>query len=108
MKRGKLNLISLQETKAQAIDKNMVLDLWGRNPFNFVYKLAVGRSGGIMVAWNTNVLEVTNYKVGEFSVSILCKNKDDKEWAFSGVYGPCDQSEFGLFREDLCIARYLW
>lgn len=47
--------------------------------------------------------------MGEFSVSILCKNKDNDEvWDFFGVCGSCDQTEFWLFREDLCRTRSLW
>lgn len=88
----------MQETKTQAIDRKMMLDLWGRRPFSFVHKPTAGRSGGIMVAWNTSMLDVIDSKVGEFLGSILCKNKeDDKVWGFSGVYGPCDQTKFGFF-----------
>lgn len=39
--------------------------------------------------------------IWEFLVSILCKDKEfDLTWAFTGVYGPCDQTTFGLLRDD--------
>lgn len=79
------------------------MDLWGRRSFEFIHKLDVGRAGGILVAWDSSVFEVINHQIGEFSVSILGKNRDDGMlWAFKGVYGSCNQAAgFGLLREGL-------
>lgn len=41
--------------------------------------------------WDSSVLERVNHHMGEFSVSILVRNKEDEGlWASSGVYGSCD------------------
>lgn len=61
------------------------------------------------MAWHSNILEVVDYDIGEFSVSILCKDKeDDGLWAFSGVYGPCDQVDFVLMWEEMRRMQSLW
>lgn len=102
-------LFTLQETKVQNINKKIVLDLWGRRNFVFVHKPTAGGAGGILVAWNANGTEIIESKIREFSVSVLCKNKElDKVWAFIGVYGPYDQTSFGLLQEDSCKARWEW
>lgn len=47
--------------------------------------------------------------VDDYSVSIRCRMKDsEKEWAFTGVCGPCDPTAFGLLREDLCKVHGEW
>lgn len=56
--------------------------------------------GGILVAWNTEVVEVLDSMVGDFSVSVLCK-EDGMKWAFSSVYGPADQSDFSGVKSKL-------
>lgn len=92
----------LLETKVLDIDRKMMLDLWGRGSFDFVHKPAAGQAGGILVAWNKTVLEVVDSVIGDFLVSMKCRNKvDDGVWAFSGVYGPCDHELFGCFRDEL-------
>lgn len=52
VKRWKVSVFSLQGTMVQAIDRKMTVGMWGRRPFDFIYKLAVGRSSGILVAWD--------------------------------------------------------
>lgn len=58
LKRGKGDIITLQETKLQSIDRKISADLWGRGDFDFVHKPAVGRAGGLLVAWNKSKTEV--------------------------------------------------
>lgn len=90
----------------------MAADLWGRRSFEFIHKLAVGKSGGILVAWDAKVMEVINHLIGAFLVSILGRNKEDEKlWAFSSVYGSCDQghqAEFGLLWVELSNIRSDW
>lgn len=52
----------------------MCLDLWGQRPFKFSHKPVEGRSGGILVAWNSNVIHVMDVRIGDYSVSIVCKH----------------------------------
>lgn len=95
--------------ESPAIDRRMMLDLYSTRKFKFMHKPAVGQARGILVAWDSNVLEVIESVIGDYSVSVKCKNKeDDLVWAFSVVYGPCDHSEFGRLKEELCRARGLW
>lgn len=47
----------------------MKVDLWGRHLFKFIHKPAAGKSGGILVAWNSSIVELSNFRIGDFSVS---------------------------------------
>lgn len=48
--------------------------------------------GYFSCAWNTKFIEVSDWKISEFFVLVLCRNKEDDDiCAFSGVYAPCDQ-----------------
>lgn len=109
IKRWKVSIFSLQETKVQEIDRRMALNMWGRRSFSFIHKPASRRSRGILVAWDTKLMEVLDHCIGEFSISVLCWNKvEDKEWAFFGVYGQCNQRELSLLWEELSDVRSAW
>lgn len=83
--------------------------MWGRRHYDFVHKPAVQAAGGILVAWNTELIEVLDRKVGNFSISIFCRNKaDGLKWAFSGVYGPTDQSDFSYVSNELGLIGEDW
>lgn len=94
-------------------DSSSQLEDWQRSMgaplFKSIHKLAKDRVGGIVVAWNTNSMEVLDSFIGTFSVSVLCKNKKAGScWIFSGVYGPYDQSAVIGFWEELKLVRSRW
>jgi hypothetical protein len=64
--------------------------------------LLVGTSSGILLMWGKRDVECIDQAIGSFSLS--CKFKsvlDQFVWAFSGVYGPNDNSEKLLLWEEL-------
>lgn len=84
-------------------------DLWGRHPIRFIHKPVEGRAVGILVIWNSKSIEVTNSRIGEFFISVLCRNKEDgSRWAFSGVYGPCAQEASLRLWEELSNILNYW
>lgn len=47
--------------------------------------------------------------IGDFFVSVLYKSKEEKGvWAFSGVYGPCDQNLMSVLWEELNRLKRGW
>jgi hypothetical protein len=70
---------------------------------------AFGTSGGILLMWDKRAVECIDEAIGTFSLS--CKFKsvlDQFVWAFSGVYGPNDNSERILLWEELSGISHLW
>ncbi|KAF5182500.1 hypothetical protein FRX31_027912, partial [Thalictrum thalictroides] len=63
MTREKPDIIMLQETKLEDCNDPTFSSLW-RHPWYFDAIPSVGRSGGIIMAWNSDVVEVLNVKKG--------------------------------------------
>lgn len=102
MKRWNVDIFNVQETKAAILKRGWLLDMWGRRHFDFIHKQAVNSVGGILITWNSNVVAVWDKKVGEFSVSILYRSReDDYRWAFSSVYRPANHSDFEAVSSEL-------
>lgn len=113
IKKWKVDILTMQETKMQQIDHKMERDLWGRRPFKYIHKQAEGRSGGILVAWNTNSVEMIDSRIGEFSVGVLFRDKaENREVTFAGVYGPSDpvgsERLWGELSGIMAIWNVLW
>ncbi|XP_022852922.1 uncharacterized protein LOC111374488 [Olea europaea var. sylvestris] len=68
-----------------------------------------GVSGGVLVMWDTRVLEMKEASIWVFSISISFKNCEDGfRWMFTGVYGlSSDDSRVGLWNE-LAGMRAWW
>ena len=92
----------LQESKMEEVGRDVVVSLRGRRRVEWRYLPSVGRSGGIIVLWDPQVLEIEDSKVGCFSV--CCKFKtlhDSFVWGLAGVYGPNDDRASGALFEEL-------
>jgi hypothetical protein len=87
----KADIICLQETKLDLITKGLVRNIWGIHHMDWLYLSFMGASGGILLMWDTRVVEKIEDAVGVFSVSCKFRSMINcQEWAFSGVYGPLD------------------
>ncbi|KAF5177633.1 hypothetical protein FRX31_032778 [Thalictrum thalictroides] len=62
--------------------------------------------GGIVLAWNSDYVEVIDKIDGAFSVTITCILKENQfSWMMTGVYGPCKDDERNHFIEELYDLR---
>lgn len=97
------NLVCLQETKMEFISRAVIRSLWGGNHVGYQFLGLSGVSGGVLVMWDTRVLEMKEVSIGVFSIAISFKNCEDGfQWMFTGVYGPnSDDSRVGLWDERL-------
>lgn len=69
------------------MDEALIRSLWGSSGCNFLFL----PSGGIIVMWKEGVVEMVDYLLGAFSVSIKFRNSTDNfEWIFTSVYGVSD------------------
>ena len=93
----------LQESKLDVVSRQVVISLWGRRPSEWLYLPSVGHSGGIIVIWDPQVLELGESRIGSFSVCCTCTFKsleDNFEWGLIGVYGANDDYlQRALFKE---------
>ena len=75
----------------------------------------VGRSGGILIMWDTRVFRGSDSLLGNFSASVfLHPIGGGEEWWLTGVYGPCNSrdrkdfwievaSVYGLCGDKWCV-----
>ena len=57
-----------------------------------------------MVIWDVRSIRVIDSLIGDFTVSIHNKDKNEKWW-FTGVYGPSSYNGRGLFWDELAGLR---
>lgn len=87
--REKADLMVLQETKLHSFGWKEALEVGGKRNRSFVHKEAVNSSGGILIAWDKEAIEVMDSRIDSFVVSIICKSVADPfSWTLLGVYGP--------------------
>ena len=94
LKLWKADIVCLQETKLELVIKGLVRNIWGIHHVDWLYLGSMRASGGILLMWDSRVVEKIDDAVGNFSVS--CKFRsvvNQTEWAFSSVYGPQTERE---------------
>ena len=103
------DIVCLQETKLDFIDRGVVRSLWGVNHVDWLYLGSEGASGGILLMWDHRVVERIDSVVGYYSISCRFQNVlDQQDWAFSGVYGPNINSERIIMWEELADVASWW
>ena len=98
----KADIVCLQESKLEWIIRGIVPRIWSCPYVDWLFLGSDGASGGILLMWDSQVVEKVGEAVGHFSVSCKFKNVGDQfEWAFTGVYGPNLNSRHRLMWEEL-------
>jgi len=54
----KLTVLCIQETKMEVMDDFLCRSLWGSDTMAYSFKSSVGASGGILMMWDTSVMDV--------------------------------------------------
>ncbi|KAL4618313.1 hypothetical protein ACB092_06G001100 [Castanea dentata] len=69
----KADIVCLQETKLKWITRGIVQSIWSCPYIDWLYLGSDGASGGILLMWDSQVVEKVEVVVGHFSVS--CKRR---------------------------------
>ncbi|KAL4203772.1 hypothetical protein AMTRI_Chr01g105560 [Amborella trichopoda] len=86
-------ILALVETKLPEPIVQLIRQIWGKKPTQWVALLANGASGGIWVLWNPLEHTLSSSFLGEFFVTILLSSiPDGFPWKFTAVYGPNSSS----------------
>lgn len=109
LREWKCDVICLQETKLSSLDRQMVGSLWSCPYVDWVALDAVQTAGGVLLMWDSRVLERLEFLVGSFSVSVRWQGLGDSFiWACSGVYGLVDNNARGLMWDELVGVHHFW
>ena len=74
LRRHKVQLTLLQETRLKEIDDSVIRETWGRKNVHWLAADVDGSSGGILILWDTRFIYVEKCWVDLFSVSILVED----------------------------------
>jgi exonuclease III len=109
LRKWKVDVVCLQETKLDKVDGRMISSIWGNRFAGWEVLDAAHTAGGVLLLWDKRVVERIDSKVGMFSVSCHWKSLGDGfEWVGTGVYGPNrDDSRSELWAE-LVEVRNQW
>ena len=98
-----LDLIILQEVKRETIDRAFIASIWRSRFKEWVVFPSIGRSGGVLIAWDVRCMKIKESIVGDFSVSGLVEDEIRGDWWLSGVYGPMKRQFRSDFWDELRV-----
>jgi hypothetical protein len=84
----RVNLVCLQETKLVVFDRYTVNQCLGPSFDGFAYLPAIETRGGILLAWNSEILEISNISLDSYAIIGEVRSKDNCTWWITVVYGP--------------------
>jgi hypothetical protein len=88
-----VNLVYFQETKMVVMDHFVVNQFLGPSFGGFDYLPALGTRGGILLAWNTAAVQISNVVKDSFAISGQVSSMNTKPWWITVVYGPQSTEE---------------
>jgi exonuclease III len=95
------HIVCLQETKLALVDSFIAASIGGQRFQGFAQRPAIGTRGGILILWNKDAVDLSDFDIRTFSISALVRSKcGDDAFKLTGVYGPTDYSlKIEFFRE---------
>jgi len=96
------SIVCIQETKLSVVDDVLCAALWGIRTPSYSYRSAVGASGGLLIMWDSSIVEVWSTFSMEHALSIhgRCTDTDDEFHLFN-IYAPCDNGTKQLLWDSL-------
>ncbi|KHN31803.1 hypothetical protein glysoja_049476, partial [Glycine soja] len=87
----KVDILCIQETKKEIIDKNLCQYLWGDANASWEFLPSINAAGGLLCIWNNEAFVVDRRVVGRgFILLEGTWMKDNKKVYVTNVYAPCD------------------
>jgi exonuclease III len=102
------DLICLQESKLQDLNRFKASSFLPPSirSFDFVPSIGASGWGGIITAWNNDVLSCLGCDAGRFSLtSRFQSNISDHDFSVTNVYGSCTAALKQDFLDELCATR---
>ncbi|KAL4196469.1 hypothetical protein AMTRI_Chr04g246320 [Amborella trichopoda] len=97
-------VLALVETKQPKPTLQLIHQIWGKKPTQWVALPAKGASGGIWVVWNPLEHTLISSHLGDYSVTILLSSiPDGSPWKFTAVHGPNSSLLRHRLWSELCL-----
>ena len=95
------SIVCLQETKIELLCSSIVLDTLGSEFDDYTYLPAQGTRGGILLAWKSRVVSISDPLFPYNAISARVATAGDTPWWITIVYGPQDDVAKVAFLEEL-------
>jgi len=95
-------VLCLQETKLTVVDDVLFQSLWPNPSVGFSFQLSIGASGGILTAWDHNVVEV--WSMSRLPHVLVIRGRviqTGQEFIIANVNAPCDTAAKQLLWDTL-------
>ncbi|XP_023904183.1 uncharacterized protein LOC112015948 [Quercus suber] len=103
------DVICLQETKIELITRAVIRNLWRGQHVDWSYLGSCGASGGVLLMWDTRVVNKVEEVVGQFSVSCTFTSVLNQfVWAFTSIYVPNSVRDRRFLWEELFGLNSWW
>lgn len=98
------SIVCLQETKLSVVDDALSLSLWGSASHSYSFRPSVGASGGLLILWDSNIVEVWSSVSFEHVLIIHGRFIDsNEEFYLLNIYAPCDNGAKQLLWNSLSV-----
>jgi mannosylglycoprotein endo-beta-mannosidase len=101
------NIICLQETRLNVIDRFLVMQILGPSFDGFSYLPAIETRGGILSAWDSSAIQISHLVMDSFALTGQVHTRDNNNWWIMVVYGPPDNDRKVQFLQELSERRML-
>ena len=109
IKMQRANVVCLQETKLKEVSNRMIRSLGVGRFLEWVAIKAEGAFEGILIFWDTWVIQLLEKEEGQYTLSCRFKSLEENfNWVFTGVYGPTVHGRREDLWEELGAIRGLW
>ncbi|XP_071718171.1 uncharacterized protein [Rutidosis leptorrhynchoides] len=89
----KPDFVALQETRCKHLNDQWVGSLWGNDNFGFLQKEVVGKSGGMLLIWDTKLFSASSTLCSDYFLTVRGKwVGSGKESIIVNIYGPHDDA----------------
>jgi exonuclease III len=103
----RVSIVCFQETKLDVIDDFIISQCLGPSFDGYVYLPAVQTRGGILLAWDTSLVQISRVSFDSFAISGEVTTRDNNTWWLTNVYGPQSVEDKIQFLDELSTRRTL-
>ncbi|XP_026458552.1 uncharacterized protein LOC113359076 [Papaver somniferum] len=83
-----------------------IKQIFGYKNVGWTLQQSVGSSGGILILWDNDFLEVSDSLAGDYTLSMLCTNKlENFQWVLTNFYGPnkpVERTDLWIELDNIC------
>ena len=98
----KIDMICLQETKKEVINKSMCQALWGDSDVSWEAQQATNSAGGILCLWSENSFKLERKVIGQGFIMLIGKwHQETQPIHIITVYSPCDIQQKRVLWENI-------